>query len=84
MDTRISNGLPLRSEIAGIFEEVFQYVGPITMATSPNDVERWDSLQHIALVQMIESTFAIRLSMDEMLEIRTVADIERVLDRHGV
>ncbi len=84
MDTRISRSLPCRSEIAAIFEEVFQYSGPVTLATSPNDIERWDSLQHIALVQMIEATFAIRLSMDEMLEIRTVADIERVLDRHGV
>lgn len=84
MDTRISKDLPCRSEIASIFDEVFQFAGPITLATSPNEVERWDSLQHIALVQMIEATFAIRLSMDEMLEIRTVADIERVLDRHGV
>jgi acyl carrier protein len=52
--------------------------------TSPDDVERWDSLQHIALVRTLEMTFSIQLSMDEMMEIRSVSDIENVLRRHGV
>lgn len=84
MDADMSMTLPSYPEIAVIFEEVFQYTGPVTAATSPEEVERWDSLQHIALVQMLEVTFGIRLSMDEMMEIRSVGDIERVLHRHGV
>lgn len=32
---------------------------------------------------MIEETFGITLSMDEMMEIRCVGDIERLLTRHG-
>jgi acyl carrier protein len=71
-------------ELAGIFEEVFQHTGALTSETSPNDVERWDSLQHIALIQMLETTFGVKLSMDEMMEIRSVGDIEKVLQRHGV
>ncbi len=71
-------------EIATIFEEVFQYGGPVRPSTSPEEVERWDSLQHIALVQMVEITFGVKLSMDEMMEIRSVGDIENVLRRHGV
>jgi acyl carrier protein len=47
-------------------------------------VEKWDSLQHIALIAAVESTFAISLSMDEMMEIASVSDIHTVLDRHGV
>lgn len=84
MDVEMPTTALSHPEIAAIFEEVFQYTAPITAATSPNEVERWDSLQHIALVQMLEVTFSVKLSMDEMMEIRTVADIERVLDRHGV
>lgn len=83
MDTRVSKDIPCRAQIVSIFEDVFQFAGPITLATSPSDVERWDSLQHIALVQTIEVTFSIRLSMDEIVEMRTVGDIERVLARHG-
>jgi acyl carrier protein len=84
MDVEMPPTLLSYPEIAAIFDEVFQYTGPVTAATSPNEVERWDSLQHIALVQMLEVTFAIKLSMDEMMEIRSVGDIERVLHRHGV
>ena len=70
-------------EIVTIFDEVFQHTEALTAATSPDDVERWDSLQHIALIRTIEITFAIQLSMDEMMEIRSVGDIENVLRRHG-
>lgn len=78
-----ANGLAY-PQLAAIFEDVFQHSGPLARSTSPDDVSRWDSLQHIALVRCLEETFAIQLSMDEMMEIRTVADIENVLRRHGV
>ena len=71
-------------QLAAIFEDVFQYTGPLGRSTSPDEVSRWDSLQHIALVRSLEETFDIQLSMDEMMEMRTVGDIENVLRRHGV
>ena len=71
-------------EIASIFADVFQHTGPLTPMTSPDDIARWDSLQHIALIREIETVFSISLSMDEMMEIRSVGDIESVLRRHGV
>lgn len=71
-------------QLTAIFADIFQYSGPLTPSTSPDDVSRWDSLQHIALVRSLEESFGIQLSMDEMMEMRTVADIENVLRRHGV
>ncbi len=76
--------IAVRPEIAEIFSEAFQYEGPITAATGPSEIERWDSLQHIALVRILEETFGISLSMDEMMEMRSAGDIEAVLARHGV
>jgi acyl carrier protein len=70
--------------LAGIFTDVFGYTGPLTEETTPEQVTRWDSLQHIALVRVLESTYDIQLSLDEMMEMRCVGDIERVLARHGV
>lgn len=70
--------------LAAIFEDVFQHTDLLSPATSPKDVPRWDSLQHIALVRAIETTFDIDLSLDEMVEMRTVGDIEAILQRHGV
>ena len=69
--------------LAAVFEDVFQHAGPLTRETSSREVPRWDSLQHIALVSAIERTYSITLSMDEMMEMRTVGDIESVLRRHG-
>jgi acyl carrier protein len=74
----------IRPEIVEIFADVFQHHGPLLPSTSPEDIARWDSLQHIALVRMIESTFDVSLTMDEMVELRSVQDIEAVLERHGV
>jgi acyl carrier protein len=84
MDTLMpSSDLPY-PHLTAIFEDVFQHIGPLTRQTSSDQVPRWDSLQHIALVRAIETTFDINLSMDEMMEMRTVGDIEAVLRRHGV
>jgi acyl carrier protein len=71
-------------DLAPIFADIFQYTEPLTAETSADDIANWDSLQHIALIRTLEMTYSIRLSMDEMMEIRSVGDIENVLRRHGV
>jgi len=74
----------VRPELVEIFRDVFEFEGPIVQYTSPDDVDRWDSLQHIALVRAIEQMFGITLSMDEMMELETAGAIEALLQRHGV
>ena len=74
----------VRPEIKGLFADVFKYEGDIAPTTSRRDVPKWDSLQHVALVASIEEHFGITLSMDEMVEIRSVKDICNILHRHGV
>ena len=79
-----TEGIAVRPEIREIFADIFQFGEGLHFHTSYHDVEKWDSLQHIALIAAVESTFAISLSMDEMMEIASVSDIHTVLDRHGV
>lgn len=74
----------VRPEIRNLFANVFHYDGEIGLATSRREIPKWDSLQHMALVAAIEQQFGISLSMDEMIEIRSVKDICNILDRHGV
>jgi acyl carrier protein len=76
--------LAVRPEIKSLFANIFKYDGEISLATSRREVAKWDSLQHVALVAAIEEQFGISLSMDEMIEIRSVKDICNILDRHGV
>ena len=78
------NGTVVRPKIEGIFADVFNFQGQVTPQTSRAEVPKWDSLRHIALVTAIEENFGVSLSMDEMVEIRSVQDICNILDRHGV
>ena len=74
----------VRPEIKSLFANVFKYDGEIDMSTSRREIQKWDSLQHVALVAALEEQFGITLSMDEMIEIRSVKDICNILNRHGV
>lgn len=73
----------VRPDVAAVFRDVFEFDGPLSRRTSPDDVPRWDSLQHIALVHAVEQTFGLSLSMDEMMELVDVGAIERLLHRRG-
>jgi acyl carrier protein len=74
----------IRPELPDIFAEVFLFTEPLTLETCPDDVPKWDSLRHVALVTVLEETYSISLSMDEMMEIVSVAAIQDVLARHNV
>lgn len=73
----------IRPELPDIFADVFLFTEPLTPQTGPDDVPKWDSLRHIALVTAIEDAYSISLSMDEMMEMVSVRAIQNVLDRHG-
>lgn len=73
----------VRTDVIDILTDVFQFEGELRLDTSPEDIERWDSLQHVALIAALETKFGISLSMDEMMEIASVANIHTVLERHS-
>lgn len=73
----------VRPDVAELFRDVFEYDGPLSLQTSPDDVPRWDSLQHIALVHALEKTYGLSLSMDEMMELVDVGALVKLLHRRG-
>ena len=76
--------IDIRPELPDIFADVFLFTEPLTLHTGPDDVPKWDSLRHIALVSAIEDAYDITLSMDEMMEMVDVRAIQGVLERHRV
>lgn len=53
----------------------------ITEATSPADIEEWDSLAHINLLVAVEAEFAVRFSANDMAQIDSIASMLVTLDR---
>jgi acyl carrier protein len=72
---------PVASErVRSLVAEVFQIPGE-TLADdlAMADVPAWDSLKHMELVMSLERAFGLTLTFDEIVAMRSIRDIERVL-----
>ena len=47
------------------------------------DLDVWDSLKHMELIAELEREFDLQLSFDEIVTMRSVGDIKRVLTKRG-
>lgn len=57
---------------------------PLTLNDSPATIPTWDSLAQVNIVSSIEDLTATELSTEEVLRLKTVADIIEVCAAHGV
>jgi len=55
----------------------------LTPEMSANDVDTWDSLNHITLVVEIELFSGVQLSVDELVELKNVGDFAELLINKG-
>ena len=70
-------------------EEVIAHVlhidpSGITDASSPNDIENWDSFNGLLLVTELEKTFNVSFSLDEIVVVKNGGDIKSALKKHGI
>jgi acyl carrier protein len=76
-----------REEVYTNLNEVFQDVfddESITVndATTANDIEDWDSLEHINLVVAVEQKFGIKFNMGEVNSFKDVgAMVDTIMER---
>ncbi|MCD7800207.1 MAG: acyl carrier protein [Ruminococcus sp.] len=50
--------------------------------TTANDIEEWDSLEHITLIGAVEKTFKMRFKMKEVSSMKDVGEmVEIILER---
>jgi acyl carrier protein len=50
-------------------------------ALTPEDVELWDSMNHLRLVSAVEEEFQIKLSMKEIESIRSLATLQALIEQ---
>jgi acyl carrier protein len=51
----------------------------ISDETTMSDLPQWDSLAHMELIVLVEEKLGTTLSMDEILEMTTIAGLSRIL-----
>ena len=73
----------MQERIRVVMAQIFNVdIDSITEASSPENIERWDSLKHIQLVLAIEDEFDITFSDDDipnLLSTRVIEDTVRQL-----
>lgn len=52
--------------------------------SSPENIEHWDSLNHLNICVAVEQEFGVTLTTDEMVLIRNVGDLVKMLNSKDV
>ena len=73
-----------REQIYKKLNEVFQDVFDdesiiVTDETTANDIEDWDSLEHINLMVAVESAFGIKFSMGIVVSMKNVGEMVTII-----
>lgn len=64
-----------------IFHDVFDDESIVVgEATTANDVEDWDSLEHINLVCAVEERFAMKFTMAEVTSMKNVGEMVSIIE----
>ena len=59
-------------------------ISEITDDSGPKSIETWDSFNLYLLLNEIESEYNMRFTLDESLDIKSVADFKKHLKNHGI
>lgn len=53
----------------------------VTEKTAAKDIDDWDSLMHITLISEIEKAFGMKFTMKEVMNMRNVGEMMRIIEK---
>ena len=65
-------------------DELLVEAASLNDETNPDNTEQWDSLAAMRLVAAIEETFEVTLSTAEIMKMRSIGIVRKVLAEKGV
>lgn len=73
-----------REEVFAALNEVFQDVFDdesivVTDATTSEDIEEWDSLEHINLIAAVEQEFGVKFNMGQVVTMKNVGEMADII-----
>lgn len=72
------------TKLNDVFREVFDIDDiVITPETVADDIEEWDSLEHINLISAVESTFRMKFKMKEVSTMKNVGEMIDIISERA-
>lgn len=72
----------IESRVIGVFAEQFSVAdSAITATTGPEEIEAWDSLNHMSLVAALEAEFQTSFEVEEIMELEDVGATINLIGR---
>lgn len=76
----------MNNEIIDKLEKIFQSFFNdrqiiLTIDTTAKDIERWDSLTHLELINQIENKFNIEFQFDEILAFENIGEMINCIEK---
>lgn len=67
-----------------VFRDVFDDVDIVISAdTTADDIEDWDSIEHITLIGAVEEEFSMRFKMGEVSGMHNVGEMIEIISQRG-
>ena len=72
----------LKKRLTEVFRDVFDDDSiVITADTTADDIEDWDSIEHITLIGAVEDEFGMKFKMGEVSGMNNVGEMMKILHR---
>ena len=62
-----------------VFRDVFDEEIQVTDATTADDIEEWDSLEHINLLAAVEQEFGMKFNMGQVVSMKNVGEMADII-----
>ncbi|MCM1164707.1 MAG: acyl carrier protein [Lachnospiraceae bacterium] len=70
----------VKKRLTGVFRDVFDDEGiELSESTTADDIEAWDSLEHITLISAVEKEFKMRFTMKEVSGMKNVGEMMNIV-----
>lgn len=72
----------IKIKLQGVFHEVFDDEDiEINEAMSANDLEAWDSLNHVRLIVSVEEEFGVSFSTSDVADLQNVGQLLDLIEK---
>ena len=79
----MGNQQGILDRINEIFQDAFDDESlTVSNETTAHDIEGWDSLMHLSIIEMIEGEFGIKFTMEEIMDMENVGAMVKAIEMH--